>query len=53
MSDEVSHRDTKRHQYPFLKKRRLGRMLVTFEGKVIETCGFHRWIDDITALKSM
>ncbi|CAF1676280.1 unnamed protein product, partial [Didymodactylos carnosus] len=33
--------------YPFLKMRRPDRILLTFEQKVIETCDFHRWIENI------
>ena len=28
-------------------------MLITFEGNVIKTCGFHRCIDDMRARKPM
>ncbi|CAF4150056.1 unnamed protein product, partial [Rotaria sp. Silwood2] len=38
----------KKDYYPFLKKRRSGRMHITFEGKVMETCGFHHLKEDIT-----
>ena len=35
--------------YPFQKIRQLGRILITFDRKVIETCGFHHLKEDTGA----
>ena len=38
-------KSTKTNYYRNLKKRLVDKMLITFEGKAIETCSFHRWIE--------
>jgi len=45
--------DKHRNYYRFLKTVCSGRSPINFEGKLIETCSFYLWIENIEARRSM
>jgi len=44
---------TLKNRFDLDKKRSLGKMLITFEGKVIQTFGFRWWIEDSMACNTI